>query len=169
MFVSPAAPTTVLFDLDDTLFDHTATARAALAAALAERPELPELQTGNFESLYRRHSDLLEELHPQVLAGRYTPEAARCLRFRQLLAPHGAVAKPDPRIYRLALERLCGRPAEAVMMGDNWAADVVGALGVGIRPLWLNRFARRRVLAQVAEIAGLAPLAPVLAKIQGPG
>ncbi|WP_375416023.1 HAD family hydrolase [uncultured Hymenobacter sp.] len=243
---APTAPTTILFDLDDTLFDHWATARAALAAALAERPEL---ETGDFETLYRRHSALLEELHPQVLAGRYTPDAARQLRFRRLLAPHGAagwsdeavagfalaqyghyqrlrrpvagapallaalnssgcrvgivtnnrtavqqdtlaaldldrwveelvtseaagVAKPDPRIYHVALERLGCRPEQAVMVGDSWENDVVGALAAGIRPVWLNRFAAAGGPARgthVAEITGLEPLAQVLAKIQGRG
>ena len=49
------------------------------------------------------------------------------------------VAKPDPRIFRVALERLECDPYEAVMIGDAWVQDIVGATGVGIRSLWFNR------------------------------
>jgi FMN phosphatase YigB (HAD superfamily) len=48
------------------------------------------------------------------------------------------------------------------MVGDNWPADVVGALAVGIRPLWLNRTGAPRPLAHVAELTSLEPLADVL-------
>jgi REG-2-like HAD superfamily hydrolase len=46
--------------------------------------------------------------------------------------------KPDPRIFRLALER-AGEPPEAcVHVGDIVAADVVGARSVGIRPVLID-------------------------------
>lgn len=48
-------------------------------------------------------------------------------------------AKPDARIFRAALARLDCAPHEAVMVGDAWHADVLGATGAGIRALWLNR------------------------------
>jgi HAD superfamily hydrolase (TIGR01549 family) len=233
-----ARATTVLFDLDDTLFDHIATSRAALASSTAT---LPWRRDVPFEELHRRYSELLEEIHPLLLAGRYTYPEARRLRFQRLLAPYdlalteaeidqfadfhyghyrrlrqpvpGALAllealkpqvrigivtnnrtseqedklqflgmthlvdalitsedagvtKPDPRIYEVALQRLGARPEETVMVGDNWQADVLGALAVGIRPLWLNRFGTQRPLAQVQEISGLEPLAEVVQKIK---
>lgn len=48
-------------------------------------------------------------------------------------------AKPDPRIFRAALDRLACEPHEAVMIGDAWVQDILGATGAGIRALWLNR------------------------------
>jgi putative hydrolase of the HAD superfamily len=42
-------------------------------------------------------------------------------------------AKPDPRIFGLALERLGVSPAEAVFLGDDAARDLAGARGAGIR------------------------------------
>lgn len=49
------------------------------------------------------------------------------------------VAKPDPRIFRVAADRL-GIPAERITyVGDRWDVDVVGAAGAGMRPVWLNR------------------------------
>ena len=50
------------------------------------------------------------------------------------------VAKPDGAIFRHALERLDVDAADAVMVGDSWANDVVGATRSGIRAVWLNRF-----------------------------
>jgi FMN phosphatase YigB (HAD superfamily) len=73
--------------------------------------------------------------------------------------------KPDPRIYQVALERLGAEAAQTVMVGDNWTADVVGALAVGIRPVWLNRIGAARPLSHVAEITSLEPLAEVLRQL----
>lgn len=78
--------TTILFDLDDTLFDHLGTARAALAATCAAHPAL---QQADQVALSARYGELLEELHLQQLAGRYTVGEARQLRFERLLAPYG--------------------------------------------------------------------------------
>jgi len=231
----PSAPpfTTILFDLDDTLFDHAGTARAALAATAARRPTLQGVPV---DSLYQRYSELLEELHPLVMTGRISYLEARQQRFTRLLAPYeptptaaevaqlaeqhygqyqqrrrpvpGALAllealkpaykigivtnnrtaeqqeklrhlgmshlvdalitsedvgvlKPDPAIYAQALQRLGAKPAETVMVGDNWQADVVGALAAGIRPVWLNRLGVARLLPEVAELASLEPLGSV--------
>jgi putative hydrolase of the HAD superfamily len=49
------------------------------------------------------------------------------------------VAKPDPAIFRSALERLGVAAHEAVMVGDSWANDIVGAANIGMRAIWLNR------------------------------
>ena len=229
--------TTILFDLDDTLFDHIGTAWATLAATAAGRATLRGVPV---EDLYRRYSELLEELHLQVMAGRISYLEARQQRFARLLAPYeptvsaeavrefaqhyygryqqlrrpvaGALAllqalkpaykigivtnnrlaeqqeklrhlgmselvdalitseeigvpKPDARIYQVALARLKARPAQTVMVGDNWQADVVGALAVGIRPLWLNRTGAVRPLPHVAEVTSLEPLADVLRQL----
>jgi len=232
--LTPTQLTTVLFDLDDTLFDHIATARASLRASAAP---LSFFQAVDFESFYQLYSELLEEYHALLMAGRYSYEEARRLRFERLLAPYwptataaeidhfvqanqthyprlrqpiaGArvllqalkphyrigivtnnrtaeqeeklqflgmtdlvdalitsedvgVPKPDPRIFEVALQRLSARPEETVLVGDNWRADVLGALAVGIRPVWLNRLGAVRPLPQVAEITSFEPLADAL-------
>jgi putative hydrolase of the HAD superfamily len=47
------------------------------------------------------------------------------------------VAKPDPKIFALTLERLgLGTPEVIVHVGDSWAADVEGALGAGWNAIW---------------------------------
>jgi HAD superfamily hydrolase (TIGR01549 family) len=231
--------TTILFDLDDTLFDHAGTARAARAATAARRPTLQGVPV---ETLYQHYSELLEEVHPLVMTGRISYLEARQQRFARLLAPYEptptaaevaqlaeqhyghyqqlrrpiagglallqalkpaykvgivtnnrtaeqqeklrylgmshlvdalitsddvGVLKPDPAIYAQALQRLGAEAAETVMVGDNWQADVVGALAVGIRPVWLNRLGVARLLPEVAELASLEPLEVVYQVITG--
>ena len=233
--ISPSTrPTTILFDLDDTLFDHIATARASLRASTTP---LPFFQTVDFEPFYQLYSELLEEYHALLMAGRYSYEEARRLRFERLLAPYwpaatateiddfvranqthyplmrqpvaGAqallqalkphyrigivtnnrtteqeeklaflgmtdlvdalitseevgVPKPDARIFEVAMRYLGARPEETVLVGDNWRADVLGALAVGIRPVWLNRLGAVRPLPQVAELTSFEPLETAL-------
>jgi HAD superfamily hydrolase (TIGR01509 family) len=48
------------------------------------------------------------------------------------------VAKPDPGIFEVALETVGGIADEAVMTGDSWHADVLGARAAGIRAAWFN-------------------------------
>jgi putative hydrolase of the HAD superfamily len=48
------------------------------------------------------------------------------------------VGKPEPAIFAHALERARATPEEAVMIGDSWQRDVLGALGAGIPAIWLT-------------------------------
>lgn len=43
------------------------------------------------------------------------------------------VTKPDPRIFHIALERARVAPERALMLGDTFATDIVGARAAGIR------------------------------------
>ena len=79
----------VLFDLDDTLFDHAHCSRAALAGV---RDAHPCFQSIEKEVLERSHASILEELHLEVLAGRVNLDAARVERFRRLYAMAGVEA-----------------------------------------------------------------------------
>jgi len=213
---APVLPRAVLFDMDDTIFDHSLTCRAALAklreseAALRGRP---------LDEVWHEYLRLLDAVQPDVLAGRLTKQEARVERFRQLAAMCGAevsaadavrltgtyrrhyqenrrlvpgvrevlrglrhrtvvgvvtnnevaeqeekldsfglrplidfmivsegvgVAKPDPAIFRLALERAETAPDETVMIGDSWRSDIAGARGVGVAAVWFNRFGLAR-------------------------
>lgn len=49
------------------------------------------------------------------------------------------VEKPDPRVFRIALDRLGLAPKEAVHVGDHPVDDVQGAISAGIRPIHLDR------------------------------
>jgi HAD superfamily hydrolase (TIGR01549 family) len=200
----------VLFDLDDTLFDHRLCARTALAEL--HRAHAP-FQARPFPEFERMHAAFLEELHRRVMTGELELEAARRERFRRLfqavdavvnedtienaavtyrdgyrkvrqpiagaaallaaikprarvgivsnnlleeqqdklrhcgldelidalvVSEEAGVSKPDPAIFRIALDRLGCRADQAVMLGDSWAADIIGALSAEIRAIWFN-------------------------------
>jgi putative hydrolase of the HAD superfamily len=227
----------ILFDLDDTLFDHQYCSRAGLAAV---REGFPALAAEPFEAFEVRYRVLLEEVHLRVLSGDLTPAAARLERFQRFLSaaftatiedaaraaglyraafraarrpiagavellghlkPHVSigivtnnvrheqveklkfcrldglvdvlvtsedvgVAKPHPAIFHAALEHLACSPDQVVMVGDNWENDIVGASRVGIRSVWLNRYAephRDATLAhQILELTPLEEIARLL-------
>ncbi len=46
-------------------------------------------------------------------------------------------AKPDPRIFRVALEALGVGPAASTFVGDSLPRDMAGARAVGMRHIWL--------------------------------
>ena len=47
--------------------------------------------------------------------------------------------KPDPSIFRAALVAFGAAPQQAVMVGDNYDADIVGAQGIGMKTIWITR------------------------------
>jgi putative hydrolase of the HAD superfamily len=49
------------------------------------------------------------------------------------------VAKPDERVFQLALRSLGVEPQDAWHVGDNLATDVAGARSAGLTAVWLNR------------------------------
>ncbi len=232
----------VFFDMDDTLFDHTSTCESALRSVVqATKP----LQAKPFPELFEEYSRLLEEIQPEVLAGKTTHERAREERFQALYTFCGSevtarvaratsnqyreryqaarapvpgtpqllealagratigiisnnqhreqvdklhaigltswvnllitseeagVGKPAPEIFSLALDRAKVQPREAIMVGDNWAVDIEGALGVGMPAIWFNRWGRsapRRIA--VPEFASLDPSPFLLEALLGPG
>jgi putative hydrolase of the HAD superfamily len=57
---------------------------------------------------------------------------------------HVRSAKPDPGIFRLALEHVGGDPAAVVHIGDTVSADVAGARAAGIVPIHLDPARRCR-------------------------
>ena len=226
----------MLIDLDDTLFDHRASARMALQAAAGADPALGRSE---FEALEARHRVILEELHRRVLDGEMSVDEARALRFQMLVSEQGetcdearlarittayrgayqsnwavlagarellveirargsriaivtnnivseqiaklkrleldslvdalvvseavGASKPDARIFAHALADLGAAPSEAVMFGDNWKADVEGAVAAGLRAVWFNprRQPRPADLPHVREVHALEPAAAI--------
>lgn len=61
-------------------------------------------------------------------------------RFELVLASlEEGVEKPDPGLFRIALEKIGVRADEVVHVGDNPVDDVEGAIGVGMRPVLIDR------------------------------
>ncbi len=70
------------------------------------------------------------------------------------------VAKPDARIFRIALDALAVEPARTVHLGDSLLADVAGARAAGIHPVHYDPLGLcpadgHRDVASIAELAGL--------------
>jgi FMN phosphatase YigB (HAD superfamily) len=73
------------------------------------------------------------------------------------------VSKPAPAIFAAALDRLQCRPDEAVMIGDSWAADIIGARAAGIRPIWFNPLGQPQEEGGATDqLQSLEPTAAVL-------
>jgi HAD superfamily hydrolase (TIGR01549 family) len=233
----------VLFDLDDTLFDHLHGARCALTSVHQLHPAFA---AAPFDEFSRAHARVLERLHARVVLGEIGIDEARLARFHALfseagvepradevaaaatayrlnyiaarrpvagalplleaLKPHvrigivsnnlwreqqekldacgfgpyvdalvvsedAGLAKPDPGIFAIALERLGSKAAEAVMIGDSWDNDITGAAAAGVRSIWFNRtdLARPGDPPGIPELRSLEPVAQVLDAIFGSG
>ncbi len=72
-------------------------------------------------------------------------------------------AKPEPELFRRALERLGGiAPSTAIHVGDDLADDVAGARAAGVEPVLLDRTgagvpsAGVRVIRTLAQLPGAA-------------
>ena len=71
------------------------------------------------------------------------------------------VAKPDPRIFAIALERLGVAPEHAIHVGDTPAADVDGAIAAGVTPVLVDPYDDHAELA-VTRVASLADVVALL-------
>lgn len=231
----------VIFDLDDTLFDHYHSVQSGL---LALQGAYPGLQEHHLNDLTETYVDLVETLHIQVLRGLLTIDQARIQRIQSFFLKHdralsldrayqaasvyraayqaarqpvtGALAllqylqhtntkigiitnngsqeqreklsvcemaplidalviseevgviKPEPAIFAIALEKLGCASHEAVMLGDAWQTDILGAHRAGIRPVWLNRFgAKCPDPTLAAVITTLEPPPSIAALLRG--
>lgn len=68
-------------------------------------------------------------------------------------------AKPDARLFLAGLRKAGVGPEEAVVLGDSYRSDVVGARAADLAVVWFNRFGARppSPLLPVPEIARLHP------------
>jgi HAD superfamily hydrolase (TIGR01662 family) len=48
------------------------------------------------------------------------------------------IHKPNPQIFRHALQTLRIPAAQAIMVGDSWKNDIVGAVSCGIDAIWIR-------------------------------
>lgn len=87
-----------------------------------------------------------------------------------VISGEAGVAKPDPAIFTLVLDRLGGRPAEAIYLGDAPEVDIGGAKAAGIRAVWMNRDGAAYPAGQPrpdAEVRSLTAFARLVAALPG--
>ncbi|MFG1529973.1 MAG: HAD family hydrolase [Thermoplasmata archaeon] len=231
----------VLFDLDDTLFDHRRCYRGGIAAL---RRRWPELRRQSWAAAVDEYDRSLALLHPLVLQGTLSSSDSRRARLRGIfqaggldpdekmlreaesvyagryralrgcvpgavpllrslrtqgvrigvvtnhqVAPQqtklrelgldglvdqvtiseevGAV-KPDPGIFEAALKAASTEASAAVMVGDSWENDVLGAQRAGIRPVWFRRGHEGPPDRSVQTLRSFRPLARARSVILNP-
>ncbi|MGQ0824039.1 MAG: HAD family hydrolase [Actinomycetota bacterium] len=71
------------------------------------------------------------------------------------------VSKPDPRIFRLALDAVGAEPQDAWYVGDMPGFDVAGARAAGIRPFVMDPY-RLHLNADYDRVGSLAELAELV-------
>ncbi len=107
-----------------------------------------------------------------VTNGAYDSQSTK-LRATQVLDRFGfvitsgeiAIAKPDPRIFEIALEKLGANPQRTWHIGDSPSTDIMGANAAGIKAIWINRngrLLREDEPAPDMEVASLTDLLPIL-------
>jgi putative hydrolase of the HAD superfamily len=69
--------------------------------------------------------------------------------------------KPDPRIFAVALERCRAMPAESMFVGDHPEADIRGAKGAGMVPVW-KQMTYWEVPGDVARIEKISEVVSLL-------
>lgn len=69
------------------------------------------------------------------------------------------VSKPDPAIWRHAIDRVSGTRDDALVFGDSLATDVAGARAAGLPVVW---FSRHGAVADVPTVTALTPAHAVL-------
>ena len=70
--------------------------------------------------------------------------------------------KPHAPIFLAALERLETTPAEAVHVGDQYASDIVGALGVGMGAVLIDRYGTAEPVEGVASVGSVTEVVRLL-------
>jgi len=69
------------------------------------------------------------------------------------------IRKPNPRIFKTALENLGTEPAKAAMVGDTLGADILGAHNIGMYAIWITR--RQDRAANMAHLDTIIPDATI--------
>lgn len=79
--------------------------------------------------------------------------------FEEIItSEHSGHLKPDPRMFRHALDRTGATATESLMIGDNLECDVLGAYNSGIDQVYFNPDKRRHFNTITHEISCLSEL-----------
>ena len=72
------------------------------------------------------------------------------------------ILKPDKRIFDYALNIASVSPQEAIMIGDDWEADIIGAKNAGIDQVYIGELSVARKNDSTYAITHLAELCDIL-------
>jgi 5'-nucleotidase len=212
----------VLFDLDDTLFDHKFSRLQALEALQQRFSRLKDIP---LKELEEEHQRLLDADYSNVLDRKISIEEGINQRVKKLLAMYGVTLssqeaknaadlynqeyqknrqavpgtrellvtlmnyaklgvvtnglvepqmeklhvckidklvdyviisetvgyqKPSRGLFEAALEKVNTKPSDAVFVGDSWECDILPAVAVGMKAVWLNRYGKENPNPKIA-------------------
>jgi putative hydrolase of the HAD superfamily len=131
----------LLIDVDDTLFDHRHATRRALGELRAFESALA---AWSVEELERRHAEILELLHAEVIAGIRTIGEARAERFSRLLSAAGAVPIPERASRVAARYRTCYEQGWQAVPGALELLTAIAGRGLPVVVVTNNGVAEQR-------------------------
>jgi len=79
-----------------------------------------------------------------------------------LISAAEGISKPDPEIFRRALERLQTDPARSVFVGDHPDVDIAGARAAGMQAIWRRDPTAGAAIDADAIIEDVGDLLPLL-------
>lgn len=140
--------------------------------------ERPAWRT-DLETLYPQTKEILEQLGPEYKLGiiaNQLPGLEKRLKDFGILDYFDAIfssadlglAKPNPAIFRLALQKSNCLPHQAIMIGDRLDNDIVPAKRIGMKTIWIkqgfSRLAQVKNLEERADwtVEKLTDLLPIL-------
>jgi putative hydrolase of the HAD superfamily len=129
------------FDLPDDVIDHIVTLdHSAYSNSMSIEPQtltvLQDLAARGYPMGVVSNVTLL----PQLMRADLDRLGIEPLLEASVFSSEVGVRKPDPRIFREALDRLGSDPAETVFVGDRLYDDITGARGVGMRAVQTAQF-----------------------------
>ena len=135
---------------------------AVRAAALYYGAEIPRWY-GELEKLYPDTKMILEILSKKYKLGVIANQSlgtkerldnwniGKCFDVVVASAEAGC-AKPDLKIFNLALEQAGCKPNDAVMIGDRLDNDIVPAKQIGMKTVWVRQgFAKYQIICNESE------------------
>lgn len=72
------------------------------------------------------------------------------------------VNKPHPQIFELALGRVGGTAQNSIMIGDNYLADIQGAMNAGMDQVWYNAYNEEVEVAPTYTVYHLKDIMQIL-------
>jgi putative hydrolase of the HAD superfamily len=145
---------TLLFDLGDTIMDEGTEVKDAEGTTLAAEliPGMADALAGFRAAGHRLAlvADARPDTPPNVLRQHGLLDLFEVLAISEIVGATAGVAsidKPDPRIFRAALDALGIAPADygrVVMVGNNLERDIAGANRLGLVSVFFHWNERRR-------------------------
>lgn len=128
--------------LADLGVDNADTAAACAEAFEAHQrrghPLLPGAEATVRGLAGRYHLALLTNGPPDIQQHKIDATGLRDCFESVFISGELGVAKPDPSVFEVVLERLGATAASTVMIGDNWERDVLGARSAGWSAIWVS-------------------------------